>query len=346
VFKKDDIPILKRLYEEETEVEPEFFLPIIPMCLVNGSCGIGTGHATLIPRYNPRDLCKWIKNKASGKTVTKLKPWYRGFTGKIEFSVVKKTKIKEHSSIDVPEGDNLEEEIFDTPEETPALVSKGCFTVDPKGMVTVTELPIGRWTYNYLKELERLREEGTIKSLRNLSTSDKVYFEITGLNKPDVNNLHLVKSFGMSNMVLLDAPNNYPHQFKGGSDEIMEEFYNRRLPYFGLRREHMVKVLNEDISRKKTDAKFISLVKGKKINMLDHTDINYPILTREGIPHDILERMTLIRVAKNKVDDLLNEIQKLETKRDIIANKTQEEMWVEDIDAFLVEYAKYEKRPL
>jgi len=37
-------------------VEPEWYMPIIPMVLVNGSSGIGTGWSTDIPCYNPREI--------------------------------------------------------------------------------------------------------------------------------------------------------------------------------------------------------------------------------------------------------------------------------------------------
>ncbi len=37
-------------------IEPVYYVPIIPMILVNGANGIGTGWKTSIPCYNPLDI--------------------------------------------------------------------------------------------------------------------------------------------------------------------------------------------------------------------------------------------------------------------------------------------------
>ena len=44
-------------------VEPNNYMPVIPLVLVNGAAGIGTGWSTNIPSYNPRDIIDYIKNK-------------------------------------------------------------------------------------------------------------------------------------------------------------------------------------------------------------------------------------------------------------------------------------------
>lgn len=52
--------------DENLIVEPEFYMPIIPTCLVNGTEGIGTGWSTNVPCFNPLDLVKNIKKKLNG----------------------------------------------------------------------------------------------------------------------------------------------------------------------------------------------------------------------------------------------------------------------------------------
>ena len=47
-------------------VEPEFYIPVIPMVLVNGAEGIGTGWSTNVPNYNPRDIIVQIRRKIKG----------------------------------------------------------------------------------------------------------------------------------------------------------------------------------------------------------------------------------------------------------------------------------------
>lgn len=60
-------------------VEPEWYLPIIPMCLVNGTSGIGTGWSTDMPNYSHREIVELIKSRLEGKTFREIRPWYKGF---------------------------------------------------------------------------------------------------------------------------------------------------------------------------------------------------------------------------------------------------------------------------
>ncbi|XP_048568959.1 DNA topoisomerase 2-like [Triticum urartu] len=55
IFPKDDDVLLNYLHEEGVSIEPSWYMPIIPMVLVNGAEGIGTGWSTFVPNYNPRD---------------------------------------------------------------------------------------------------------------------------------------------------------------------------------------------------------------------------------------------------------------------------------------------------
>ena len=55
IFKNDDA-ILKYLDDDGQQVEPIYYVPIIPMVLVNGAKGIGTGFSTDIMCYNPETL--------------------------------------------------------------------------------------------------------------------------------------------------------------------------------------------------------------------------------------------------------------------------------------------------
>ena len=65
-------------------VEPTHYCPIVPMVLVNGSAGIGTGWSTNIPNHNIRDCIKNIRRMISGKEPLEITPFYEGFRGKIE----------------------------------------------------------------------------------------------------------------------------------------------------------------------------------------------------------------------------------------------------------------------
>ncbi len=58
VFPEEDDPLLDQIEEEGMKIEPNSYVPILPMVLVNGAEGIGTGWSTSIPCFNPSDIVK------------------------------------------------------------------------------------------------------------------------------------------------------------------------------------------------------------------------------------------------------------------------------------------------
>ncbi|CAL1161231.1 unnamed protein product, partial [Cladocopium goreaui] len=81
IFPEEDDAVLEHLFEEGHQIEPRFFCPIIPMVLVNGADGIGTGWSSSIPNYNPRDLISNLRLMLRGEAPVAMTPWYRGFKG-------------------------------------------------------------------------------------------------------------------------------------------------------------------------------------------------------------------------------------------------------------------------
>ncbi|CAI2197266.1 9902_t:CDS:2, partial [Funneliformis geosporum] len=66
-------------YRNGQLVEPKWYLPILPMILVNGSEGIGTGWRSYIPNYNPQEIVDNLKRLINNEETVKMHPWYRGF---------------------------------------------------------------------------------------------------------------------------------------------------------------------------------------------------------------------------------------------------------------------------
>lgn len=75
LFLESDKFLLKYLEDDGTMVEPNYYIPIIPMLLVNGCIGIGTGYSTAIPSYNPIDLINNIKLLLDEKEMNEITPW-------------------------------------------------------------------------------------------------------------------------------------------------------------------------------------------------------------------------------------------------------------------------------
>ena len=84
IFPSADDNILTYLNDDGLYVEPIYYAPIIPMILVNGSKGIGTGFSTEILCYNPLDIIHYLQLKlTSQEPCIDFIPYYDGFTGTI-----------------------------------------------------------------------------------------------------------------------------------------------------------------------------------------------------------------------------------------------------------------------
>merc|ERR1719394_1003048 len=84
IFNENDDNILDYLLDDNQKIEPEWYMPILPMVLVNGAEGIGTGWSTKVPNYNPRELVKNIKKMLNGEDCKPMKPWFKNYRGTIE----------------------------------------------------------------------------------------------------------------------------------------------------------------------------------------------------------------------------------------------------------------------
>jgi DNA topoisomerase-2 len=83
LFNKEDRALLNYHLSDGQQVEPDYFLPVIPMVLANGVLGIGTGYSTTIPCYNPMDLIRNVRQVLASEPQSELTPWYRGYNGRI-----------------------------------------------------------------------------------------------------------------------------------------------------------------------------------------------------------------------------------------------------------------------
>eukprot|EP00828_Plagiopyla_frontata_P035759 TRINITY_DN47367_c0_g1_i2.p2 TRINITY_DN47367_c0_g1~~TRINITY_DN47367_c0_g1_i2.p2 ORF type:complete len:190 (-),score=24.39 TRINITY_DN47367_c0_g1_i2:586-1155(-) len=75
IFVEEDDHIVNYLEDDGERVEPEWYMPVIPMCLVNGAEGIGTGWSTSIPNYNYKVIANEIKEKLlTGRQFNEIQP--------------------------------------------------------------------------------------------------------------------------------------------------------------------------------------------------------------------------------------------------------------------------------
>lgn len=392
VFRDEDVPLLNILEDDGAKMEPEFMLPIVPLQLINGCCGVGTGSATRIPNCNPLDVITALKALLANKRVNHINPWYRNFKGKLEvvrqnarvnkpktdvaINVDKfqksiqyakdvptpeelegqfqhENKIEEKAAVNEPnqeERTEMEDIIDQTVLEGNAtyankdhdprysLITTGLFEI--KGNKTIiTELPIGMATLDYLNFVNNLATNRQINDYNDQSTADIVHFEILGLKEPDVNKLKLQSRIAMSNMVLL-SENGTPIRYNTLND-ILQAFYDLRLPYYNKRKEYMLQKFIEDMKKKTDKMRFIQAYIDKKIRIKNRKDSDVlKTLQDLDLPESLLNT-SLKALTKEKIDELANDIENDQKQYNLLEKRTPSEIWLQDLEEFETEYHRH-----
>ena len=383
LFNKEDISLLKRNMDDGELIEPVFYMPIIPTILVNGTLGIGTGWSTNIPQFNPLDIINNIKCLMKGEPVIPMNPWYRGFRGSIirlgdnkwlskgVYNIVNNNTI-EITELPIGYWTSDFKELLDTYEkgykvDLPTPTAK-------KGS-KASNIKLPKWA-DYTEEDGKL-----IKSYKNESSEANIKFILTfnpkimnkllnGTDKLGLTELeklfHLSSSISCCNTMNLYDENNKLKNFQS-PEAILDYYYTHRLHYYELRRQNIIKNLEQDLFLLSTRARFIldvindvvkirNIPKAEVIQQLEK--LKYPkmvnnILTQLDTmtekqrndssygSYDFLISMPIYNLTKEKVDELLKEKENIETELSIMKNKTDKHLWEEDLKNFEGEYKKH-----
>ena len=280
IFNSNDFPLMNYIVEEGQKIEPNYYLPIIPMILVNGTEGIGTGWSTNVPCFNPREIIQNLKNKLNGGNFTKMHPWYKGFTGDI---------------------------IEDSKKGNGSYIVNGKYYWDEKdpNVLHIIEIPLKKWTRDYKnflqgfmgieviedkdndkkgkkgkgkknknndgneeKSKEKKKKPIILEDIKQNHSNNKVHFEIKFLpeftEKFKENDALLIKTFGLqstlslTNMVLFDQ--NGKIKRYTSIEEILNIFYDLRLELYDKRKVYMLSILKKDLGILSNKVRFIKAV--------------------------------------------------------------------------------------
>jgi len=348
IFRSTDDHILKYLYDDGIEVEPIYYAPIIPMVLINGSKGIGTGFSTDIMCYNPLQIIEFLKNKLSSiENNIEFIPYYEGFKGHI-------SKINNDK-----------------------FLIKGIYEKIGIDKIKVSELPVGYWTEDFKELLENLIEPGVdkdgkktsahIKDYDDMSKDTNVVFTITfmkgkleeleklkgeygcnGLEKL----LKLYTTNTTTNMHLFDA-DDILHKYEKITD-IIDAYYETRLKLYGTRKEYMIDSLKKELLLLSNKAKYITEILDGTIDLRKkQKDIIIQMLENKGydkigrdiddIDYKYLIKMPMDSVSEENVDKLLKDRGNKELELEIIEKTTINQMWNTELDNLKELYIEYNK---
>lgn len=303
IFDAKDDAILTYLDDDGRSIEPEYYMPTLPMVLVNGTEGIGTGFSCYVPPFNPVDIKQNIFDHISGKPMKRMKPWFRGFKGRIF-------------------------------EDDDTWVAEGVWKVLGT-TIKVTELPPGRWTQDYKEYLDTLVEKKIIGSFTNNSTTEDVDFVIQEYKGKDIiKDLKLQKVIRTSNMHLFH-PTKGIHKYKN-PELILLDFISLRYEYYKKRKTHLLEVLQKKSEMYSNRAKFVTMVingslvvfKRKKQDLEAQMSTIFPRV--DGV-YDYLLNIKTVDYTEERVASLLEESKQAKMDLEIMKHTSPLVMWENDI---------------
>ena len=358
IFNEYDDPLLNTLTDDNQKIEPEWYMPILPMVLVNGADGIGTGWMTKIPNFNPREIVENLRRLLKGKEIKDMKPWYKNFRGEIEA---------------------LDNQRFVVNGEISSLT-------DTK--FEITELPIKTWTNSYKEQLEGLlqgteKTPAVIQDYKDYNTDRTVKFIIQmtpdKIRDAEKTGLHtffkLQTTMSITSMVLFDHLGVLRTYETVG--DILKEFFPLRLEYYGKRKKYLEGLLGAEACKLSNQARFIIekcdgtlKIENKKKKIMieelarrgydsdplkawkkaatgdagedeennddDGSEASAPTSTdNKGPDYDYLLGMPMWNLTQEKKDDIIKKRDEKNQELKKLQGTTKEDMWNTDLDEFM-----------
>uniref|UniRef100_A0A3Q3NNP3 DNA topoisomerase 2 n=1 Tax=Labrus bergylta TaxID=56723 RepID=A0A3Q3NNP3_9LABR len=363
LFPAVDSNLLKFLFDDNQKVEPEWYIPIIPMVLVNGAEGIGTGWACKIPNYDTREIVNNINRLLNNQDPLPMLPSYKGFKGLLH---------------------ELGQNQF--------LVSGEVSVID-RNTIEITELPVRTWTQSYkesvlepmlqgtdktpalINDYKEYHTDTTVKFVVRMSEEKLAQSEAAGLHKV----FKLQSSLTCNSMVLFDHMGCLKRY--DSVQDILKEFFELRLHYYKLRKDWSLGSLGAEASKLSNQARFVlEKIEGKisienkskreLIRMLvtkgfesdpvaawsksqeksqeedfrdaDDSDSSIDSGSSSGPNFNYILNMPLWCLTKERVEELLKQRDIKRGELQELQRKSPEDLWKEDLAVFVEELDKLE----
>ncbi|KAH7165520.1 DNA topoisomerase [Dactylonectria macrodidyma] len=359
IFSPLDEPNLESQFDDGKPIEPAVYSPIIPMVLVNGADGIGTGWSTSIPNYHPAEIVKNLKrrmgrldaNNDEEKPFETMTPWFKGWKGEAEVAGADRYKFNGVATRD-----------DQNPNE-----------------VIITELPIRVWTDDFKARLEKVISGGEgpswIKDYKEFNDHNTVRFEIQVdekfmgkvMEEGLLERFKLLKQVATSNLVAFDSRGRIRKYER--VEDILEEYYVHRLDMYTERKKYWLGVYHADYRKLKNQARFIKeiidgeLVVGRKKKTLlvdelrerkyeafppgkekksndDDADEEEDVDSADGgaRDYDYLLSMPIWSLTAERLEKLKDAIARKKVEHDELLALNEKDLWCNDLDVFMAEW--------
>ncbi|KAL4892778.1 DNA topoisomerase [Aspergillus ambiguus] len=355
VFHNHDDPLLTYNEDDGSKIEPEVYVPVVPMILINGADGIGTGWSSSIPNYNPEDIVENLKLMMDGEPLKPMKPWFRGFTG--EVTAVGQDRFK----------------------------FSGIIREAGEKEVEITELPIRTWTQDFKDKLEDIikadKTPSFIKDYKDYNTHHKVHFVIqmdekhmkAAVEEGLEEKFKLSKTMTTTNLVAFDPEGRITKY--ASVEDIMKEFFAVRLKFYERRKQYQLSELQKELDKLSNQARFVQMIidgklvvsKKKKATLVAELKEKgfkpfpkvkeavkagevEPVVEEEeeesdegdtevlSNAYDYLLGMAIWSLTQERVEKLRRQIGDKEVEIDILIKLSKEDIWKRDLDDFINEW--------
>lgn len=336
LFNPLDNPLYTYLNDDGAQIEPEYLLPIIPMILVNGCEGIGTGYSTFIPQYNPKDIITCLLNMLQDKQCQDLFPYFKNFNG----------------------------EVISINENNTQFMSIGKWKKLSNTKIEITELPVGTGVIPYKEFLESLienvkktdkdkqsKKKFYLKDVENKTKDEntQISFIVEFKNEKDLTTLienntltkefKLTKSFTTNNMYLFNpelilTKYSTPH-------DILKEFYNIRLSFYEKRRCYMINKIKDELTVLKSKIRFIDEYINNVLD-INKKSKSYVVESLEKRKYykmnncyDYLINMPIVSFTSEKISELQNQHDKKNNELNYYQENSDKQLWIHDLTSLL-----------
>ncbi|XP_009327895.1 PREDICTED: DNA topoisomerase 2-alpha [Pygoscelis adeliae] len=362
LFPPMDDNVLRFLYDDNQRVEPEWYMPIIPMVLINGAEGIGTGWSCKIPNFDIREVVNNIRRLMDGEEPLPMLPSYKNFKGTIDEL-----------------GPNQ-------------YVISGEVSIIDSTTIEITELPVRTWTQTYKEQVLEPMLNGTEKTPPLITdykeyhtdTTVKFIVKMTEEKLAEAKAVGLHKVFKLqtnltcNSMVLFDHVG-FLKKYNSPQD-ILKEFFELRLRYYNLRKEWLIGMLGAESAKLSNQARFIlEKIDGKIVIENKPKKELIQVLIQRGYESDpgkawkesqnkeeeeeedesgkesaattgqdfnYLLNMPLWYLTKEKKDELCKQRDNKEKELENLKCKSPTDLWKEDLAAFVEELDAVEAKQI
>jgi DNA topoisomerase-2 len=311
LFNPEDFNLMEYLDDDGFSIEPRYYIPNLPLILINGAKGIGTGFSTDIPCFNPKDiedrLLKLTENEDC--EIEEMIPWYKGFTGKI-------IKV-----------------------ETNKWTTHGLYEVKGNKII-ITELPIGTWTEDYKIFLDKLETEEIIYSYKNNSTDTSIHFEVSlsleniiqWTNNAEIEKkLKLMSHISGKNMYVFDENDKIVKM--ESAEEIIFRFWKIRNEYYLKRQKYMINKIKFELDIITSKIKFIDDVIHENIKIFRqplefiNSQLEMKKYSKIENSYRYLTDMKIHSFSKDTIDALTEKMNSLNSEYTHILNMKLKDFW-------------------